>query len=96
MSDSHPKGAPGLETLWEGAAEPDGSEGEITDAEAPLTQPQEPGAIEEPFNGGKNRGKMQPEEDLAGCLLADAANRFNNLFRLAMLWPSVRHCPQHC
>ena len=36
---------------------------------------------EEPFVGGKTRGEMRPEEDLAGCLLEDAANGFNNLYR---------------
>ena len=93
-SDSHPKGAPGLATLWEGASAPDDSEGEHTDAGALLTHPQEPGAVEEPFNGGKIRGMMHPEEDLAGCLLADAANGFYNLFRLAMLWTVAHRWPQ--
>ena len=37
---------------------------------------------------------MQPEEDLAGCLLADAANGFNNLSRLAMLWTVAHRWPQ--
>ena len=43
-SDSHPKGANGFETLWEGTSEPSKSEGEDTDVEALLTQP--------PANGG--------------------------------------------
>ena len=80
----------GLETLWEGISEPSESGGEDTIAEALITQPHTNGgkgmAVKEPFNGGKTRGNMQPEEDLAGCLLADAANGFNNLSRLAMLW----------
>ena len=90
MSDSHPKGVNGLETLWEGTAEPRESEGEDTDVKALLTQPQENGAVKEPFNGGMIRGNMQPEEDLAGCLIADTANGFNNLSRPAMLW-TVAH-----
>ena len=40
------------------------------------------------------RGNMQPEEDLSGCLLADAANRFNNLSRLAMLWTVAHRWPR--
>ena len=37
---------------------------------------------------------MQPEEDLSGCLLADAANGFNNLSRLAMLWTVTHRWPR--
>ena len=93
-SDSHPKGANGLETLWEGTAEPRESEGEDTDVKALLTQPQENGAVKELFNGGTIRGNVQPEEDLAGCLLADAANGFNNLSRLEMLWTVAYQWPR--
>ena len=46
LSNRHPKGATGLETLWEGTAEQGESEGEHTDVEALLTQPQETGAVE--------------------------------------------------
>ena len=38
-SNSHPKGATGLETLWEGGSEPEDSEGEDMDVKALLTQP---------------------------------------------------------
>ena len=37
---------------------------------------------------------MQPEEDLAGCLLADAANGFNNVSRLEMLWTVAHRWPR--
>ena len=50
--------------------------------------------MKEPFNGGMTRGNMQPEEDLAGCLLADTANGFNNLSSLAMLWAVAHRWPR--
>ena len=49
---------------------------------------------EEAFNRGKTRGNLQPEDDLTGCLLADAANGFNNLSRLAMLWTVAHRWPR--
>ena len=92
-SDSHPRGANGLEMLWEGIYEPNDSGEENTDVEALLMPPPTDGGgeltEEEPFNVGKNRGNLQPEENLAGCLLADAANSFNNLSMLEMLWTVV-------
>ena len=39
------------------------------------------------------RGALRPEDDLAGCLLADTANGFNNLSRLAMLWTVAHRWP---
>ena len=102
LSDSHPKGASGLETVWEGRSKPEDSKEEYKEVKALLTQPppqwqgyretndRENSTEEEPFVRGNTRGDLQPEEDLAGCILADAANGFNNLSRLAMLW-TVAH-----
>ena len=43
-SDIHPRGANGLETLWEGISEPNDSGGEDTDGKVLLTQPPADGA----------------------------------------------------
>ena len=44
----------------------------------------------DPFIGGRMRGVLRPEDDLAVCLLANTDNGFNNLLRLEMLW-TVAH-----
>ena len=47
-------------------------------------------AAQDPFVGGKMQGALRTENNLAGCLLEDTANGFNNLSRLGMLW-TVSH-----
>ena len=55
---------------------------------------------EDLFAGGKTRGALRPEKDLAGCLLADTANGFNNLSRflwtVAHRWPSASRFSFNC
>ena len=97
-SNSHPKGATGQETVWEGGLEPTESQGNKEEKKALITQPpphwqgdRETNGRgnykeEETFVRGNTRGDLRLEEDLARCLLADAANGFNNRSRPAMLW----------
>ena len=50
-------------------------------------------AAPDPFIRGRTQGALLQEDDLDGCLLADAANSFNNLSRLVMLWIAVHRWP---
>ena len=50
---------------------------------------------QDPFIEGRTQGAIRLVDDLAGCLMADASNGFNNLSRLDMLctvehrWPAA-------
>ena len=48
---------------------------------------------EDPFTRGTKRGALRPEGDLDGCLLTDAANGFDNLSRLTILWMVAHRWP---
>ena len=51
-------------------------------------------AAPDPFLGGRTQGLLLPEDGLAGCLLADATNSFNNLSRLSMFWKVAHRWPE--